>query len=111
MPDAISDDLARAFFRAVERYQLEWTPSIPELKVDFEGKSFSMTEVCGLVESFADPLPAPLFDMLLYCMDMSRADLRGKLAADRTYGTAAYCLREIIRRRQEDYRLKEKLRG
>jgi hypothetical protein len=101
--------LADRFADAVARYH-DWTPSIPELEVSIDRKPFTTSAVCSLVDSCRDKLPEPIFDRLLYYMDLNSSDLKERLAADRTYATVAYCFRELIRRRIAGYQRLEEAR-
>lgn len=109
MIDPISTDLAEAFRDAVEAF-LVWRQSNPEPEVSINGRGYSMTAVCGLVDSFGDDLPEPVSEWLNYYMDISCNDLRAKLGADRTYRTGADCLRELINRRKEGWERSEAAR-
>lgn len=69
---------------------------MPELQVGFDGKSYSMTEICGLVDNLGDELPTQVVDRLLYYMQAPHADLKASLSQERSYSVAARCLRELI---------------
>jgi hypothetical protein len=109
MPNPMPIDLAEGFHDAVARFP-DWSPAVAEIEVSIDRQPFSMTAVCNFVDRFADELPEPVLDRLLSYMDYACDDLKEKLAADQTYRTGGYCLRELIKRSKETYRRLEELR-
>jgi len=103
----VPPDLAEGFHDAVLLFD-SWTPDVAELLVSMDGKQYSMTAVCGLVHGFGtSTIPEPVFDRLLDYMDASHATLKKKLSKDRTYATAAECLRELIIDRKKGYEARQ----
>lgn len=109
MADPIKKNLAEGFHDAVARF-FDWTASVPEFEVSIDRKPFAMSAVCDFVAGFTDDLPDPVLDRLFSYMDFTSNDLKQRLAVDRTYGTGAYCLRELIKRRKEYYQRLEEAR-
>ena len=107
--DPIPPNLADAFHQAVWLYE-DWSPALPELEVSIDRKPFSMSAVCGLVDSFSDPLPEQIADRLLSYMHIQHPQLKERLGAERTYSAAARCLRGLIEDRKAEYRRLEELR-
>jgi hypothetical protein len=107
--DPIPERLSEAFHHAVWLFD-DWTPSVPELEVSLDRKPFSMSAVCGLVDTFNDPLPEQIVDRLLSYMHIQHAELRGKLAQDRSYAGGARCLLGLIDSRKAEYEMLTKVR-
>jgi hypothetical protein len=106
MPDGgelIPQKLRDAFDQAVSVYA-NWTPLLPERLVMIDDRFFTMSETCGLVDKFRDPLPMPVFDRLSGYIAEHKI-LMDKLQQDQTYSTAAKCFRQLIERRKRQLQL------
>jgi hypothetical protein len=74
----------------------------PEPSVAIGRNIASISAVCGLVDTFVDPLPENIFGKLYFQMDNTDTQrrLKEKLGADRTYAGAARCLLKLIEDRR-----------
>jgi hypothetical protein len=106
----IPTELAEAFRDAVGLFR-DWSPGLPKaIEVSVKGKSYSMSEVCHLVDHFSGQLPQDVFDALLSYMHAPHTDLRRELVSDRSYATGARCLVKLIGDRKAEYQQQEELR-
>jgi hypothetical protein len=81
-PDPIPRNLQEAFREMVYRYAArEWTPDGPDVEVSIDFKSYSFETACGFLDTFEDPLPEDLLDLLLVQIHDQDSDLRNDLAA------------------------------
>jgi hypothetical protein len=102
--EPITPDIAEAFAYAVLVYEI-WTPEEPGRLIDIGSRSYSIVEVCGLVDQFTDRLPERVYLKLRsYMHDYPDGKLKADLAANPSYATAVRCLRGMIERRTEDYK-------
>ena len=101
--EPIPQKLREAFDQAVSVYS-NWTPLLPERLVTVDDRFFTMSEVCGLVDKFRDPLPLPVFDQLSGYLAEHKI-LTDSLQQDQTYSTAAKCFRQLIERRKRHLQL------
>jgi len=98
--EPIPPDIAEAFAYVVLVYEI-WTPEEPGRLIEIGPRSYSIVEVCGLVDQFTDRLPERVYLKLRSYM-RDDADGKADLAADPSYATAVRCLRGMIERRTED---------
>src|ERR1700729_104361 len=103
IPDPIPSYLREAFTEAVEIF-VNWSPAAREREVNINGRRFTMSGVCGLVDGYADPIPHSLVVELTCQMQTGHAALKDQLARDPSYTTGAKCLRKLISDRKADYR-------
>ena len=102
--EPIPPDFAEAFAYAVLVYEI-WTPEEPARLIRIGPRTYSIVEVCGLVDQFTDRLPERVYLKLRsYMRDYPDGKLKADLAADPSYATAVRCLRSMIERRTEDYK-------
>jgi hypothetical protein len=102
--EPIPPDFAEAFAYAVLVYEI-WTPEEPGRLIEIASRSYSIVEVCGLVDHFIDRLPERVYLKPRSQMhDYPDGKLKADLAADPSYATAVRCLRSMIERRTEDYK-------
>jgi hypothetical protein len=102
-PDPIPNYLREAFSEAVELFS-NWSPAAPEREVSIHERRFTISEVCGLVDGYADPIPDSVVVGLTSNMQTPHTALRERLARVPTYSTGAKCLRRLISDRRADYR-------
>jgi hypothetical protein len=103
LPDPIPSYLREAFSEAVELFS-NWSPAAPEREVSIHERRFTISEVCGLVDGYADLIPDSVVVALTFNMQTPHTALREKLARVPTYSTGAKCLRRLISDRKADYR-------
>jgi len=72
--------------------------------VNIEGKSFTISQVCDLVEGFTDELPKDVLQSLLEQMDTRYDHLKVRLNANPTYQIGARCLRTLVQDKEAEYR-------
>jgi len=100
--EPIPPDFAEAFAYAVLVYEI-WTPEEPGRLIEIGSRSYSIVEVCGLVDQFTDRLPERVYLKLRsHLHDDPDGKLKADLAANPSYATAVRCLRGMIERRTED---------
>jgi hypothetical protein len=99
-PEPIPPDLAKAFADAVFAFGV-WSPEQNGRVIPIRRRGFySISSVCDFVSRFTVPLPQRVFKKLRsYMNDAPDGELIAKLEADKSYSTAAQCLREMIERR------------
>jgi hypothetical protein len=99
LPDPIPRELHDAFWGAIGLYR-DWGRGQPEPEVSLNQKPVTISLVCDLVMQFEDPMPDELWRLL--------ADTaRGSVELDRSYGSGARCLAELIRRRKAEYQRRQ----
>ena len=109
--EPITPDIAEAFAYAVLVYEI-WTPQEPGRLIEIGSRSYSIVEVCGLVDQFTDRLPERVYLKLRsYMHDYPDGKFKADLAADPSYATAVRCLRGMIERRTEDYKQRGGMAG
>ncbi len=101
--DPIPRDLSEAFHEVVRQFS-DWRPPEPEREVSVKQRPYTMSEVCGLADGFAELMPDEVFDQLLSYMDARHLELRGELAKDRSYANGARSLLKLINDRKEYWR-------
>ncbi len=102
--EPIPPDFAEAFAYAVLVYEI-WTPEEPGRSIEIGSRSYSIVEVCGLVDQFTDRLPERVYLKLRsYMRDHADGKFKADLAADPSYATAVRCLRGMIERRTEGHK-------
>jgi hypothetical protein len=106
----ITPELAEAFADAIGQFSI-WTPDTDELLVSIEGKPYTMTGVCGLVQQFRDDkVPANVLHALFGHMHLGHKDLQEQLTNDPSYATAAVCLMKMITYKKSDHEAKARSR-
>jgi hypothetical protein len=105
--DPIPDNLVQAFGAAVEHFERDWSPDMPDQPLVRVGvKARSIREVCDLVADFDDRLPENVHADLWAQIHMGSEDLKAELSESQTYATAARCLRELVDRKVAAYQQK-----
>jgi hypothetical protein len=95
----ITEELKRAFDKAVLHFINDWTPEQPEIKFD----GHSVREVFERVTDFGGDLKQDAVARDLFLYFSSRFPrLQGELGSDETYPTAAGCLLKAM-----DWRIQE----
>jgi hypothetical protein len=102
-PDPIPNYLREAFGEAVQLFS-DWSPAVPEREVSINGRPFTMSGVCGLVDGYGDPIPDSVVAELTTHLRFSHAALKKQLERDSSYSTGAKCLRRLISDRKADHR-------
>ena len=102
-PDPIPNSLREAFRQAVQLFS-DWSPAVSEREVSINGRPFTMSGVCGLVDGYADPIPDGVVAELTTHLQTSHTALKKQLEKDPSYSTGAKCLRRLIFDRKADYR-------
>jgi len=100
-PDPTPNYLREAFGEAVQLFS-DWSPAVCEREVSINGRPFTMSGVCGLVDGYADPIPDGVVAELT--THLQTTALKEQLVRDPSYTTGAKCLRRLISNRQADYR-------
>src|SRR5579872_7459591 len=94
-PVPIPIELRYAFKDAIGRYW-DWFQGQAEPEVSLEQKPVSIGKICDLVMTYADPMPEELWRLLVQDL----GDFDG-LVQDRSYGSAARHLAQLIKDRRE----------
>jgi hypothetical protein len=103
----IPHKLSQAFRDVVVRYA-DWSPSASEITMRIDEQNISMSDVCVLMEAFADPLPDDLLDRLLsHLLGYPFGELNGKLRADPTHRTGGYCLLKLVEYRKTIHKYRQ----
>ncbi|HXW48044.1 MAG TPA: hypothetical protein VEK31_01230 [Xanthobacteraceae bacterium] len=102
-PEPIPNYLREAFSEAVQLFS-NWNPALSEREVSVNGRPFTMSGVCGLVDGYADPMSDAVVAELTTHLRTSHAALKKQLEKDPSYSTGARCLRRLISDRKADYR-------
>jgi hypothetical protein len=109
--DPIPPDFAEGFAYAVLVYEI-WTPEEPGRLIEIGSRSYSIVDVCGLVDQFTDRLPERVYLKLRSHMhDCPDGKLKADLAANPSYATGVRCLLSMIERRTKDYRQRGGMAG
>ena len=88
----------------------EWTPDGADIEVSIDFNSFSFETACSFVDNFDDSLPEDVLDLLLAQIHDQDSDLRSDLAIQKSYSSGARALRQLIQRRKQSFRDREKER-
>jgi hypothetical protein len=106
MPDARLDpiprEIATAFAWAVGAFSLSWSPDVREPTTLLYGQHFTISEICHLVDSFTDPLPETILEILYVARDSMGVD-GSALKSNQTYQGGSRHLRQLMRARKEAY--------
>jgi hypothetical protein len=102
LPGPIPNYLREAFAEAIELFS-DWSPATPEREISINGRPFTMSGVCGLVDGYADPIPDSVVVALVTHLQPQHTALKKQLAKNPSYTTGAKCLRRLISDRKVDY--------